>query len=198
MVQETRSVELQNLLKEFEQLETEVMPQLKYYPDFPKKGVEFLDVFSATTKPDIFKRLMDAFKRLGEVKFGKPGEDFTHLVGIDSKGFVLGPILALQWGLPFVAVRKKGKLPGECWQVSYDLEYGSDTLEIQKDALPAGSKALLIDDLLATGGTLKATEDLIENIPGAQVAGSMCIWEIDFFKGRQKLNKPFEACILLE
>ena len=191
------SEQLQTLFKEFEELEKEVMPQLKFYPDFPKKGVNFLDVFSATTNPDIFRKLMEAFKKLAEVKYGKPGEAFTHIVGIDSKGFVLGPILALQWNLPFVAVRKKGKLPGECWTQSYTLEYGSDTLEIQKDAFPAGSKAILIDDLLATGGTLRATEDLIANIPDSEVVGSLCIWEIDLLKGREKLTRPFEACIHL-
>ena len=91
-------------------------------------------------------------------EFGKPGEDFTHIVGLESKGFVLGPLLALEWGLPFVALRKKGKLPGECYSQEYTLEYGSDTIQIQKTAVTDDAKVILIDDLLATGGTLAAGE----------------------------------------
>ena len=137
-------------------------------------------------------------KHLIITKFGPPNEgSYNHIVGLESKGFVLGPILSLAWNLPFVPIRKKGKLPGECWQQEYTLEYGSDKIEIQKDAFPAGSKALLIDDLLATGGTLRAAEDLIANIPDCTVIGSVCIFEIDCLRGRQKLTKPFESLIHL-
>ncbi len=80
---------------------------------------------------------------------------------------MLGPLLGLEWKLPFVPIRKCGKLPGECWRQDYTLEYGADEIEIQKDAFPAGAKALIIDDLLATGGTLRAAEKLISNIPDA-------------------------------
>ena len=141
---------------------------------------------------------MLAVKKLIVTKYGAPSEgNYTHIVGLESKGFVMGPILSLEWGLPFVAIRKKGKLPGECWQQSYTLEYGADSIEIQKDAFPAGSKALLIDDLLATGGTLRAAEDLVANIPDSVVIGSVVIFEIDCLKGRGKLNKPFESLIHL-
>ena len=99
-----------------EALKNEVLPSLRFYPDFPKPGVNFLDIFSATSNPTIFKKLMEALKRLIITKYGPPSSgNYTHLVGLESKGFVLGPILSLDWQLPFVAIRKKGKLPGECW-----------------------------------------------------------------------------------
>ena len=113
-----------------EQLGAEVLPQLKFYPDFPKKGVNFLDIFSATGNPAVFKKLMEGLKKMILEKYGQPGTAFTHLVGVESKGFVLGPILALEWGLPFVPIRKKGKLPGECWEQTYTTEYSSDCMQI--------------------------------------------------------------------
>ena len=141
---------------------------------------------------------MDGLDHLIQKEVGKPGEKFTHLVGLESKGFVLGPILALRWGIPFVPMRKKGKLPGECWTVEYTTEYSADVLQIQKDAFPAGSKALLIDDLLATGGTLWAGEQLVSQIPGASCVGSVVIFEIDFLQGRKKLANPLHTLIHLE
>ena len=140
---------------------------------------------------------MEGLKRLITEKIGQPGVAFDHICGIESKGFVLGPILSLEWGLPFVAIRKKGKLPGDCWNQGYTLEYGADEIEIQKDAFPAGSKALLLDDLLATGGTIRAAELLIENIPDATIAGSICIFEIEALNGRSKLTKPIYTLIPL-
>lgn len=124
--------------------------------------------------------------------------NFTHIVGLESKGFVLGGILAWHYKLPFVPIRKKGKLPGECFRQEYSLEYGKDTVEIQKSALPVGSKVILLDDLLATGGTLAAGEALIGNIEGVEVVANVVIWEIDFFKGRDKLSKPTYSIIHLE
>ena len=97
-------------------LTAEILPQLRFYPDFPKKGVNFLDIFSATSNIAVFKKLMTALQRLIITKYGAPSSGaYTHLVGLESKGFVLGPILSLALELPFVAIRKKGKLPGECW-----------------------------------------------------------------------------------
>ena len=100
-----------------ETLKKDVLPKLRFYQDFPKKGVNFLDIFSATSQPAVFDKLMLAVKKLIVTKYGAPSEgNYTHIVGLESKGFVMGPILSLEWGLPFVAIRKKGKLPGECWQ----------------------------------------------------------------------------------
>ena len=98
-------------------LTAEILPQLRFYPDFPKPGVNFLDIFSATSNAAIFRKCMEALSRLIVTKYGAPDSgNYTHLVGLESKGFVLGPILSLQFNLPFVAIRKRGKLPGECWQ----------------------------------------------------------------------------------
>ena len=165
--------------------------------DFPKKGVNFLDIFSATSKPEIFKKIMEGLKRLIIEKIGQPGTAFTHIVGLESKGFVLGPILCLEWNLPFVPIRKKGKLPGECWEVDYTTEYSNDCVQIQKSAFPAGSVALVLDDLIATGGTLVAAEKLIANIPETSIAGHVCIFEIDLLKGREKVTKRLETLIHL-
>ena len=110
MVDETKQID------DFDpEITKEVMPQLKFYMDFPKKGVNFLDIFSATSKPAAMKRIMDGLKKMIIEKVGKPGTAFTHIVGLESKGFVLGPLLCIDWDLPFVPIRKKGKLPGECW-----------------------------------------------------------------------------------
>ena len=90
---------------------------MRFYQDFPKPGVNFLDIFSATSNPAIFARLIEAMKHLIITKYGPPSDgNYNYIVGLESKGFVLGPILALAWNLPFVPIRKKGKLPGECWQ----------------------------------------------------------------------------------
>ena len=104
--------------------------EVKFYKDFPKEGVNFLDVFSITSNPKMFKEVMDELDAMIVKQVGKPGEAFTHLVGLDSKGFVLGPILCLRWGIPFVPMRKKGKLPGEKWSVDYTTEYSNDCIEI--------------------------------------------------------------------
>ena len=137
-------------------------------------------------------------KRMIIEKYGEPGTAFTHIVGIESKGFILGPILCLEWNLPFVPIRKKGKLPGDCWEQNYTTEYSDDIVQIQKETFPENSVALIIDDLLATGGTLLAAEQLISNIPGASIVGHVCIFEIDVLKGREKLTKPFQTLIHLK
>ena len=172
------------------QLEQHIMPIMNFYDDFPKKGIKFLDIFSATEKPEAFKKIIDALKLMIEVKVGKPGVAFTHLAGLESKGFVLGPILAYMWNISFIPIRKKGKLPGECIKQDYTLEYGSDTIEIQTTAFKAGDKVVLIDDLLATGGTLWAAESLLKRCEGVEVVANALIFEIDVLKGRERLTAP--------
>jgi adenine phosphoribosyltransferase len=98
--------------------------------DFPKKGINFMDLFSITINPKLFKRIMEAVKTVIEVEIGKPGEAFNIIYGLEARGFVLGPLLALEWNLPFAPIRKKGKLPGDVISFTYDLEYGTDTIEI--------------------------------------------------------------------
>ena len=174
------------------------MPLLKFYDDFPKKGIKFLDIFSATENPEAFRKLIDALKLMIEVKVGKPGVDFTHLAGLESKGFVLGPILAYLWNISFIPIRKKGKLPGECIKQEYTLEYGTDTIEIQKSAFKAGDKVVLIDDLLATGGTLWAGESLVSQCEGVTVVANALVFEIDVLKGRDRLKVPTLTLIHLK
>lgn len=157
-----------------------------------------MDLFSITQDPVYFRRVLDAFKQVIEFEIGKPGEAFNILVGLEARGFVLGPLLGLEWNLPFAAIRKSGKLPGETIKSSYEKEYGGDVVEIQKGILTAESKVLLIDDLLATGGTLNAAAELIRHCDGATVAGSAVIFEIDGLKGRQKLTMPCSSVVNLK
>ena len=133
-----------------------------------------------------------------EVEVGKPGEAFNYIVGLEARGFVLGPILAMHYGLPFTAIRKKGKLPGEVYSEEYQLEYGTDCCQIQKDILKTDSKVLLVDDLLATGGTLAAAQRLIDQCDGAQVAASVVVFDIPALKGRDKLSKACYSLIALQ
>lgn len=131
-------------------------------------------------------------------ELGEPGEAFNVIVGLESRGFIQGPILASHFGVPFVPIRKKGKLPGECYQQTYGTEYSQDCCELQKGALKEGSKVLIVDDLLATGGTLKAAEDLISSVEGVEVAASYCIFEIMPLNGRDKLDKMVMTLVKLE
>jgi adenine phosphoribosyltransferase len=116
---------------------------------------------------------------------GKP----DLLLGIESRGFVLSAPLAIKLGCGFAMVRKKGKLPGNVVSYEYDLEYGSDVIELQEDAIKKGQKVFILDDLLATGGTLAASVELVKKV-GGEVAGAGCIIELDFLKGRDKVSAP--------
>jgi adenine phosphoribosyltransferase len=109
------------------------------------------------------------------------------VLGIEARGFIFAPALAYALGAGFVPVRKPKKLPAECARITYDLEYGTDTLEIHRDAIPAGCRVLIVDDLLATGGTAKATTQLVEDL-GGTVAGVAFVVELTFLGGRKKLN----------
>jgi adenine phosphoribosyltransferase len=158
--------------------------------DFPKKGIVFRDI---TTLLKNFEAFNYAFERLYEkakdLKIDK-------VVGIESRGFILGGALALRLGAGFVPVRKKGKLPAETVSETYYLEYGSDTVEIHKDAIQSGDRVLLHDDLLATGGTALAACKLIEKLGGKIVQASFLI-ELSFLKGRERL-KDYEVFALLD
>ncbi|WP_372771506.1 adenine phosphoribosyltransferase [Pseudoalteromonas sp.] len=129
-------------------------------PDYPKPGIMFRDITSLLAEPKAFqtvqKTLVEKYK----------DNAFDVIIGTESRGFIFGAPLALELGIPFVPVRKPGKLPRETVSQSYQLEYGEDTLEIHKDAIKAGDKVLLIDDLLATGGTIEATVKLVEKLGG--------------------------------
>jgi len=150
-------------------------------PDFPKPGILFYDITTVLKDPAGFSTLADALAR----PYEQAPPDVV--VGIDARGFVFGALLAKQYGIGFVPVRKRNKLPGETVQVTYDLEYGQDSLEVHRDAIEPGQKALIVDDLLATGGTAAATCELVENL-GGEVAGLAFVIELTFLKGRDKLK----------
>ena len=157
-------------------------------PDFPKPGILFYDISTLLAEP---KAWQEAIDQLAEV-VGPYKPDV--LAGIESRGFLVAAPLALALGCGFTMMRKAGKLPGETVAYSYDLEYGSDTIEIQSDAVKPGQRVVILDDLLSTGGTMAAAVKLFEKV-GAEVAGAACIIELTFLSGRSRLNVPFNALI---
>ena len=161
---------------------------IRTIPDFPKPGILFYDISTLLAHPQAWR---ETVTRLAE-DAGQYEPDL--LVGIESRGFLTAAPLALTMGLGFVMLRKKGKLPGETLSHTYDLEYGQDTLEIQADAVKPGQKVVVMDDLLATGGTMSASIDLLRTA-GADVKAVSCIIELTFLKGREKLDIPTHALI---
>ncbi|HEX6466509.1 MAG TPA: adenine phosphoribosyltransferase [Terriglobales bacterium] len=151
-------------------------------PDFPKPGILFYDITTLLKDKLGFATLINA---LSEYYFEK---NIDLVLGIEARGFIFGPALAYRLNAGFVPVRKPKKLPAETARVTYDLEYGSDCLEIHKDALQPGQRVVIVDDLLATGGTCNATVQLAESL-GAEIAGLAFVVELDFLKGREKLKK---------
>jgi len=150
-------------------------------PDFPKKGIIFKDITTLLRDPSGLKRAADLMMELCA------GRDVDAVVAVESRGFILGGLLADRLGVGFVPVRKPGKLPARTRRVTYDLEYGQDSLEIHEDALRAGERALIVDDVLATGGTARAAAQLVEGL-GARVAGLTFLVELTFLKGRERLS----------
>jgi adenine phosphoribosyltransferase len=155
---------------------------IKAVPDYPKPGILFRDVTSLMLDADAFAKVIDAFK----LEYQSKG--FTKIVGTESRGFMFGAPLASAMGLPFVPVRKPGKLPRERIAQSYQLEYGEDTLEIHKDAIVAGDKVLLVDDLLATGGTIAATTSLVERL-GGKATDAAFVVNLPDLGGQARLEK---------
>ncbi len=149
--------------------------------DFPKQGIVFKDISPILQSPALFKEVID---QLSDPFMAAPPD---VIVAIDARGFLFGSAMAYRLGCGLTMVRKKGKLPGKTVSTSYDLEYGSNQVEIHQDALVAGSRALLVDDVLATGGTARAAADLIEML-GGQVMGIVFLLELCFLDGRRRLN----------
>ncbi|MEQ8318821.1 MAG: adenine phosphoribosyltransferase [Rhodospirillales bacterium] len=157
-------------------------------PDFPKPGILFYDISTLLAHPDAWQVALGRLARI--VSTYQP----DVLAGIESRGFLVAAPLAAKLGLGFCMVRKAGKLPGEVISHEYDLEYGSDTIQIQADAIAPGQRVVVLDDLLATGGTLGASLALFDKV-GAKVVGAACIIELTFLGGRDKIGVPFEALI---
>jgi adenine phosphoribosyltransferase len=163
---------------------------IRTVPDFPKAGIQFYDITTLLKHPYGLRTTID---RLVEF-IDDPSID--TVVGIEARGFIFAPALAYRLKAGFVPVRKPRKLPAETESISYDLEYGTDTLEIHKDAIGQGHRVIIADDLLATGGTARAVVDLIERLGGA-VAGLAFVVELTFLNGRDRL-KGYKVSSLLK
>ncbi len=154
---------------------------IRTVPDFPKPGIGFKDITPLLASPEAFRECIT------QCEAAYPAEGHDRIAGMESRGFLFGSALALRQGRGFLPIRKPGKLPWECIREEYELEYGTDALEIHKDACGPGDRVLLVDDLLATGGTLMASAALVRRL-GAEVAGVLCVVELDFLQGRKRLE----------
>lgn len=161
------------------------MQELKAYirdiPDFPKKGIIFKDITPLLKDKGTFKAAVDMIA--GEFK----DKNIDFVLSIEARGFIIGPAVAYKLGVGTVPVRKKGKLPFKTNSVTYELEYGKDTLEVHEDAFKKGARILIVDDLLATGGTSRAVIDMVEKMGGV-VVGLAFLIELTALKGREKLK----------
>jgi len=150
-------------------------------PDFPKKGILFKDITTLLKDRDAFRKSIDMLSELYR------GRKVDKVLAVESRGFIFGSALAYNLGAGFIPVRKPGKLPAATERITYDLEYGTDSLEIHKDAVAPGDQVLVVDDLLATGGTAAAAAKLVEKLQGRVVALAFLI-ELTFLNGREKLG----------
>ena len=168
----------------------EVKLQIRNIPDFPVKGIQFKDITTALQQPECLRWMRDEMVNLYKNK------GITKIVGIESRGFIIAPAVAMELGVGFVPIRKPGKLPAETVEISYQKEYGVDTIQMHKDALSADDVVLLHDDLLATGGTMAAAIELVKKFGVKKVYVNFLI-ELDFLNGRQLLEKGAEVDSLI-
>ena len=160
---------------------------IRSIPDFPKEGILFYDISTLLAHPDAWQVALGRLAKI--VARYQP----DVLAGIESRGFLVAAPLASRLGLGFTMIRKQGKLPGDTVKYEYDLEYGTDTIEIQADAVEKGQRVVVLDDLLATGGTMAASIELLNRV-GAEVVGTACIIELTFLGGRDRLGGvPFDT-----
>ena len=157
-------------------------------PDFPVEGILFYDIATLLRNPDAMKHCLDSLEE--QIRQWKP----DVIAGIESRGFLFAVPLAQRLGLPMMMIRKQGKLPGPTHALTYDLEYGTDTIEIQTDALEEGQRVVILDDLLATGGTLAASVALCRSV-GAEVVGCGVVIDLTFLNGRDAVNAPVHALV---
>ncbi len=168
----------------------ELGPLIRDVPDFPKKGILFKDITTLLKNPRAFKQSIDQLTDLVRA------HDPSIVIGMESRGFIFAAPIAYQMNAGFVPVRKLGKLPGEVISTEYDLEYGTNTLELHSDAINKGDRVLIVDDLLATGGTVSATIELVERLEGKVVAVAFLV-ELTALKGRDRLQN-YEVISLLK
>ncbi|MDH5750768.1 MAG: adenine phosphoribosyltransferase [Rhodospirillales bacterium] len=166
----------------------DIKDHIRSIPDFPKPGILFYDISTLLAHPDAWQVAMGRMAR--SVREFQP----DILAGIESRGFLVAAPLALKLGCGFVMLRKKGKLPGETIAHEYDLEYGTDIMEVQNNTIIPGQRVVVVDDLLATGGTMAASIELLRKL-GAQVTGAACMIELTFLNGREKLDVPFSSLV---
>ena len=155
--------------------------KIRIIPDFPEQGIRFKDITTLLKDGEAFRYCIDEFAN--ELK----GVDFDLIVGPESRGFIVGTPLSYAMKKGFVPVRKPGKLPGETVKYEYKLEYGSDSLEIHRDAIKPGQKVIIVDDLLATGGTIQSTIKLVEQL-GGEIVALLFLIELTYLNGRELLN----------
>ncbi len=156
--------------------------KIRNIPNFPKPGIVFRDITTLLDDTEAFKKVIDIYADHFKDK------DINKIVAIESRGFIFGGALAYKMDAAFVPVRKLGKLPGETIKKEYELEYGVDALEMHRDAIESGDQVLIVDDLMATGGTLAATCGMVEKL-GAGIAGIAVLIELSFLKGQEKFQK---------
>ncbi len=159
-------------------------------PDFPKKGIIFKDITTAIRRPEIFKEIIDFF--VNELKI----TEFDYIAAVESRGFFLAAPIAYLMGKGLILIRKPGKLPSTTYKASYELEYGTDSLEIHTDAVEKGSKVIIMDDLIATGGTLGASIDLIKQA-GAIPQKALFLVELEGLKGRERFETQIDITSML-
>jgi adenine phosphoribosyltransferase len=157
-------------------------------PDFPKPGILFKDITPLLASPEGLKETIDALQQCVSP------DEYDVICGVESRGFIFGTALALAVGKGFIPIRKPGKLPWKTASESYKLEYGTDTLEIHTDAVSHGKRMLMVDDLLATGGTMEAAIKLVRKI-GAEPVASLFVIELDFLEGRKRLDVPTHSLL---
>jgi len=154
---------------------------IRVIPDFPQQGIRFKDITTLLKKGDAYKAAIDQIVAYAKTK------EIDFIAGPEARGFVIGAPVAYALGVGFIPIRKSGKLPAETVEASYDLEYGKDALAVHKDAIQPGQKVLIADDLLATGGTISTTVELIKKL-GGEVVGAAFLIELSYLNGRDKLK----------
>jgi len=154
---------------------------IREIPNFPKEGILFYDITTLLKDAELFRRVIEKLAKLYE------DEGIDKVVAIESRGFILGSALAYRLNAGFVPVRKRGKLPSDVYETEYNLEYGSSALAIHRDAIVTGERVLIVDDLLATGGTISATVDLVKQLDGV-IIGVAFLIELTALRGRHRLD----------
>ena len=172
------------------ELAQEIKSIIKEVPDFPKPGISFKDITPLLASPDLYNQALDSL-----VKWAKTLAP-DYITGIESRGFILGFAIARELGIPFIPMRKPGKLPREVFSFDYSLEYGTATLELHKEDLKPGSRVIIHDDLLATGGTMAAAQKLVEAAK-CEVVGLQFLVELSFLNGRSHFNSdiPIQSLV---